>query len=32
MNNFLEKAKNLHWHTHENIFLKSDIGVMEFIF
>ena len=27
-----EKAKNLHSHTHENVFLKSDIAVIERIF
>ena len=32
MKNFLEKVKNLHLHTHENVFLKSDIGIMELIF
>ena len=25
-----EKAKVLHLHTHENVFLKSDIAVIEF--
>ena len=32
MKTFLEKAKNLHSHTHENVFLKSDIAVIEHIF
>ena len=32
MKNFLEKAKNLHLHAYENVFLKSDIGIMELIF
>ena len=32
MKNFLEKAKNLHLYAHENVFLKSDIGIMELIF
>ena len=32
MRTFLEKAKNLHSHTHENDFLKSDIAVIELIF
>ena len=29
---FLAKTKNLHSHTHENVFLKSDIVVIERIF
>ena len=29
---FLEKAKNLHSHTHENVFFKSHIAVTERIF
>ena len=32
MKTFLEKAKNLHSHTHENVFFKSDIAVIELIF
>ena len=32
MKTFLEKAKNLHSHTHENVLLKSDIAVIELIF
>ena len=32
MKTFLEKAKNLHLHIHENGFLKSDITVIELIF
>ena len=32
MKTFLEKAKNLHSHTYENVFLKSDIAVIELIF
>ena len=32
MKTFLEKAKNLHSHTHENSFLKSDIAVIELMF
>ena len=32
MKTFVEKTKNLHSHTHENAFLKSDIAVIELIF
>ena len=32
MRTFLENAKNLDSHTHENVFLKSDIAVVELIF
>ena len=32
MKTFFKKAKNLHSHTHENVFLKSDIAVIELIF
>ena len=32
MKTFLEKAMVLHLHTHENVFLKSDIAVIELIF
>ena len=29
MKTFLEKGKNLHSHTNENVFLKSDIAAIE---
>ena len=32
MKTFLEKDKNLHSHTHENAFFKSDIAVIQLIF
>ena len=32
MKTFLEKGKYLHSHTHENVFSKSDIAVIERIF
>ena len=32
MKTFLEKAKVLHSHTHENVFLKSDLAVTEITF